>query len=144
MDITPPEISGCVGIFDTFHCAAFQNEITDCEREVQVSFTPPTATDPSGIRRVTSHVGQDGRVSVPVDGATYVEYSFTDNADNVAWCVFAVYAYGKCLDIILEGILLSLPCIGSSITKINHETQQTKFQSESDPISNCFTIDVCK
>ena len=88
-DITPPEISGCPDKI----LVAFGDENTDVE--VQVFFIPPTATDPSGIRRVTSNVGQDDRVSVRIGGATYAEYSFTDNADNVAWCVFPVFANGK-------------------------------------------------
>ncbi len=88
IDTTPPTITypGCP---DNIHAEA-SGDRTD------VTFTPPTATDPSGILVSDSNWGSATTIrDFPTGSYTVVEYIFIDNAGNQARCAFTISVSSK-------------------------------------------------
>ncbi|XP_072029787.1 uncharacterized protein [Amphiura filiformis] len=82
VDTTPPNIRGC----PTAPISATGASGT----AVPVSFTAPTCTDASGVRSLTSNIGGTSSLNLPVGIALVVEYTCTDNENNVARCAFTL------------------------------------------------------
>ncbi|XP_072013718.1 uncharacterized protein [Amphiura filiformis] len=82
VDNTPPTINGC----PTAPISA--TGVTGAT--VTVSFTAPTCTDASGVQSLTSNIGGATSLNLPVGIALLVEYTCTDNANNVVRCAFTL------------------------------------------------------
>ncbi|XP_072051926.1 hyalin-like [Amphiura filiformis] len=88
-DTTPPTISheGRPGCPENI-----QVQVPQGQPVATATFTPPIATDASGVASSTSNWGGATSISILVPSATVVEYVFRDNAGNEARCVFSVSA----------------------------------------------------